>query len=169
MPQIQTRHYQCRHIFTDGHRCGSKCLRNEDFCYYHHTGRRPAPPANLFRDANSSFTVPIPEDRSAIQAGIGIVLQRIAENQLDPRRAGLLLYGLQIAAFNLPKPRLIQRESVDQVTEDPILGVIAPVSVLNNTLVESFEKLIQRRLGAQKAMPFAAGDKAPLAARPSTE
>ena len=36
-------HFQCRHIFHDGHRCGSKCLRREDFCYYHHTTRRPAP------------------------------------------------------------------------------------------------------------------------------
>ena len=31
--------YQCRHIFTDGHRCGSPCLRGEELCYY------PIPPA----------------------------------------------------------------------------------------------------------------------------
>ena len=45
--------FQCRHIFTDGHRCGSPTLlvethdatlpdrTHEDFCYYHHTTRRP--------------------------------------------------------------------------------------------------------------------------------
>ncbi len=37
----EPKRYQCRHIFTDGHRCGSPCLRHEDFCYYHHTTRRP--------------------------------------------------------------------------------------------------------------------------------
>ena len=153
MPEIQTKHYQCRHIFTDGHRCGSKCLRNEDFCYYHHAARRPVPPATNFRDVNSSFTIPIPEDRSAIQAGIGVVLQRIAQGQLDPRRAGLILYGLQIAAFNLPKPRSIQRESVNEMTDDPILGPIAPISVLNKSLAESLEKLIRQRLAAPKARP----------------
>ena len=153
MPEIQTKHYQCRHIFTDGHRCGSKCLRNEDFCYYHHAARRPAPPAANFRDVNSSFTIPIPEDRSAIQAGIGVVLQRIAQGQLDPRRAGLILYGLQIAAFNLPKPKSIQPESVDEVTEHPSLGPIAPISILNNTLAESFERLIRHKLESRNLAP----------------
>ena len=42
----ETRQYQCRHIFTDGHRCGSICLRGEPFCYYHHTTRKPAPTPN---------------------------------------------------------------------------------------------------------------------------
>lgn len=151
MPENQTKHYQCRHIFTDGHRCGSKCLRKEDFCYYHHSARRPAPPATLYRDVNSSFTIPNPEDRSAIQAGIGVVLQRIAQGQLDQRRAGLILYGLQIAALNLPKPRSNQRESVDEMTDDPILGPIAPVAVLNNSLVESLLKLNYHRLAAPTA------------------
>jgi hypothetical protein len=35
--------YQCRHIFVDGTRCGSPCLRGEDFCYYRHTIRKPIP------------------------------------------------------------------------------------------------------------------------------
>jgi hypothetical protein len=46
----------------------------------------------------------MPEDRSAIQLAIGEVLRRIASNDIDPHRAGLLLYGLQIASLNLPKP-----------------------------------------------------------------
>jgi hypothetical protein len=33
--------YQCRHIFTDGRRCSSPCLRQEEFCFYHHTTRKP--------------------------------------------------------------------------------------------------------------------------------
>jgi hypothetical protein len=28
-----TKSYPCRHIFADGHRCGSKSLRTEAFCY----------------------------------------------------------------------------------------------------------------------------------------
>ena len=99
--------YQCRHIFTDGHRCGSICLRGEPFCYYHHTTRKPAPRQSLGK--KSSFDLPLPEDRSAIQASIGIILQKIASNDLDPRRAGLLLYGLQIASLNLPKQQPTRR------------------------------------------------------------
>jgi hypothetical protein len=31
------RRYRCRHIHAAGHQCGSPALRNEHFCYYHHT------------------------------------------------------------------------------------------------------------------------------------
>ena len=105
---------QCRHIHTDGRRCASPTLRGpagpENFCYYHHTTRVPIRETRTHRaDLDSrqarlaSFDLPLPEDRSAIQHAIGQILIRIAANQLDPRRAGLLLYGLQIASLNLPK------------------------------------------------------------------
>jgi hypothetical protein len=42
------------------------------------------------------------EDRASIQLSIAEVLSRLAANDLDPKRAGLLLYGLQIASCNLP-------------------------------------------------------------------
>ena len=120
--------FKCRHIFTDGHRCGSICLRNEPFCYYHHTTRKPAPRQSLGK--KSSFDLPLPEDRSAIQASIGIILQKIASNDLDPRRAGLLLYGLQIASLNLPKQQRDQDEDtpepVHEITTHPELGILAP-------------------------------------------
>ena len=120
--------YQCRHIFTDGHRCGSPSLRGEPFCYYHHTTRKPAPRKSL--GSSASFDLPLPEDRSAIQASIGIILQKIASNDLDPKRAGLLLYGLQIASLNLPKQQP-QRdedapEQVHEITTHPELGTLAP-------------------------------------------
>jgi len=124
-----TKQYQCRHIFTDGHRCGSPCLRGEDLCYYHHTTRKPIASPKQRRSRRTTFDLPLPEDRSAIQASIGEVLQRIASNDIDPRRAGLLLYGLQIASLNLPKP---QREAppapetVEEITTDPTLGTLAP-------------------------------------------
>jgi len=124
-------HLQCRHIFPDGHRCGSKCLRHEPFCYYHHTTRRPrtGPPlANFQPDTLATFDLPLPDDRSSIQAAIGLILQRLAGGGLDTKRAGLLLYGLQIASMNLPKPSLTPIESVDEVIEDETHGPIAPIA-----------------------------------------
>ncbi|HEY6412079.1 MAG TPA: hypothetical protein VIX42_00230 [Edaphobacter sp.] len=123
--------YQCRHIFTDGRRCGSACLRYEEFCYYHHTTRRPAENPRQRRNRRSTFDLPLPEDRSAIQHSIGEVLRRIASNDIDPRRAGLLLYGLQIASLNLPKPQPGRRstpeiETVEEITLDPTHGPLAP-------------------------------------------
>ncbi len=123
-PATNNRRYQCRHIFNDGHRCGSICLRGEPFCYYHHTTRKPAPRQSFGRKA--SFDLPLPEDRSAIQASLGIILQKIASNDLDSRRAGLLLYGLQIASLNLPKQKEEAKEPVHEITTDPEHGTLAP-------------------------------------------
>ena len=122
---IEITRFQCRHIFTDGRRCASPALRNENFCYYHHTSRKPAPTR---ASRSKSFTLPIPEDRSAIQQSIGEVLQRIASGQLDPRRAGLLLYGLQIASLNLKSahPAQPSTDFVTELTLDPALGPLAP-------------------------------------------
>ena len=74
------------------------------------------------------FELPNPEDRSAIQHAIGQVLQRIAANELDPRRAGLLLYGLQIASLNLLKndQKVIPEAYVEAVEVDPEFGELAP-------------------------------------------
>ena len=140
--QTESKHFQCRHILADGHRCGSKCLRGEQFCYYHHTTRRPAPKhgscapqPDPMPDTMSRFDLPLPEDRSAIQAAIGIILQRIAGGCLDSKRAGLLLYALQIASSNLPKqaaaPPLTPFESVEEIVLDPDHGPIAPVAEFN--------------------------------------
>jgi hypothetical protein len=136
--------FQCRHLFTDGRRCGSPALRGpegaENFCYFHHNSRRPIQAADradrLHRAAASAasrtdFALPNPgdlSDRSGIQLAIGEVLRRIASNDLDPRRAGLLLYGLQIASRNLPRsnPREELAEPVSEITLDPEHGLLAP-------------------------------------------
>ena len=123
--------YQCRHIFTDGHRCASPCLRQQELCYYHHTTRKPIANPRQRRNRQANFQLPLPEDQSAIQASLGEVIRRIAANDIDPRRAGLLLYGLQIASLNLPKntqKRTDQPEEtlVEEVVSDPTLGNLAP-------------------------------------------
>jgi peptidylprolyl isomerase len=133
--------FQCRHIHTGGLRCGSRALRQQEFCYYHHTTRRPKSPAEAGRQTrrltrsgarHSSFELPNPEDRGAIQHAIGEVIRRIADDTLDPRRAGLILYGLQIAGMNLKHDRAKPLEStpapqpVDEIVDDPTYGTIAP-------------------------------------------
>ncbi len=144
--------FQCRHIFTDGHRCGSPCLRNEQLCYFHHTTRRPPAPSPHPRRRRAAFDLPLLEDRSAVQAALNQILGRLAANTLDPRRAGLLLYGLQIAGANLPQtarqpsaprstPSWRQARSlnapaprpeltVEEITSDPALGTLAPPAPL---------------------------------------
>jgi hypothetical protein len=157
----QTRRFQCRHIFTGGHRCGSACLSHEEFCYYHHTTRRPVENPRRRRSRQSQFDLPLPEDRTAIQSSIGEVLRRIASNEIDCKRAGLLLYGLQIASINLPRATQSRAGSsstsrsrhtgrlldyveptpepgiIEEIVIDPKLGTLAPRA----EIVEAEEKL----------------------------
>jgi len=137
--QTEVKSYQCRHIFTDGHRCGSKCLRHEEFCYYHHTSRRPIADVKGRIARETQFDLPLAEDRSAIQACIGEVIRRIARNEIDPKRAGLLLYGLQTASINLPREPAPTRKdvserdalSVEEIILDDALGALAPRAEFN--------------------------------------
>jgi hypothetical protein len=159
---IEIKRYQCRHVFTDGHRCGSPCLKQEEFCYYHHTTRRPARDTGGYGPEQAEFDISIPEDRSAIQSTIGEVLRRIARNEIDPKRAGLLLYGLQIASLNIARAAEPVRDAapVEEITADPELGTLAPRAEVAKpkerssfaaTLIEEFKRQQAERAAASQA------------------
>ncbi len=152
----QRKQLQCRHIFTDGHRCGSPALRREDFCYYHHTTRRPMDPGLILaKSRRTPFSLPLPEDRSAIQFSIGEILRRIAGNQIDSRRAALLLYGLQTASANIGRTPPVARDSeqVDDIVHDPALGTLATVARVGETVGApwSIAQFFKERLDAERA------------------
>jgi len=162
----EPKRYQCRHIHADGRQCGSRALRGELFCYYHHTTRPPkkvssfgaagGPAFALERDTLSTFDLPLPDDRASIQACIGLILQRIAHGQLDSKRAGLLLYGLQIASLNLPKPTAAQStEPIEEFILDPTHGPIAPETELQPPAREkSLYDFMMEQWELEKAKPL---------------
>jgi hypothetical protein len=51
--------------------------------------------------SSASLDLPPIEDAASIQLALIDILQALAANQLDPKRAGLLLYGLQVASVNV--------------------------------------------------------------------
>ena len=93
--------YQCHHIFPEGARCGSPRMREEQFCYFHHDTRRPIVRSYERIARRSTFSMFTPTSHDDIQEALGDLLSRIAANDIDARRAGLLLYGLQMASTNL--------------------------------------------------------------------
>jgi len=117
----------CRHIKANGERCRSLSLLNETFCYYHvelerrhrrcSTRHDPAVtvlhpmtlPMTLqhgsqrdpvFADPFLQLDFPPLEDRHAIQVALSLAITALAENRIDPKRAALLFYGLQVASSN---------------------------------------------------------------------
>jgi hypothetical protein len=94
---------QCRHVKTNGIRCGSPALRARNFCYFHHHAhQRPGRPAGAAASA-AFIPLPILEDANAVQLALHRIAQAIAEDGIDPKRAALLLYAFQTASANLKR------------------------------------------------------------------
>ena len=111
----------CRQIRANGNRCASPALRGEVFCYWHfnssrrHTATQTPPaevsiltPRNDAREPQLLAPKPQPvldlpplEDRESIQLAVSMLCAALARNEIDPKRAALLLYGLQVASSNV--------------------------------------------------------------------
>ena len=85
----------CRHVMTSGKTCEAPALKGGHFCYYHN---------RLHSDAKKTVTpmdsieIPVIEDYCTLQLVLAQVLKQMVNGNIDRHRAGLLLYGLQIAA-----------------------------------------------------------------------
>ena len=86
----------CRHVMPSGAQCNSPALRQKPCCYFHSRLRHATEPTNKVEDLE--FHLPWLEDHHAIQIALTQVLSAICASQIDPRRAGLLLRGLQTAS-----------------------------------------------------------------------
>jgi hypothetical protein len=60
----------------------------------------PAEPNSAELPEFIPLQLPAPEDSASIQLALIEVIQSLAAGQIKPRRAGLLLYGLQVASAN---------------------------------------------------------------------
>jgi len=120
----------CRHIRASGTRCRSLALAGGTLCFWHrdlHHRHRVIDPvatlpahipdhhrnlALLKRDpilseyygvnlnAPAEFDFPPLEDRESIQIALSMVLNALGRNRLEPKRAGVMLYTLQVASAN---------------------------------------------------------------------
>ena len=108
---------RCQHIKVNGTQCGSPALKGRRLCFFHNRWRetridfcQSGAPAHYI----TSIDLPVLEDANSVQVALMQVLRLILARQLDPKTAGLLLYGLQTASINLKRTRLepIQRDVV---------------------------------------------------------
>jgi hypothetical protein len=96
---------ECRHIFTSGKKCQSPAPKEQNFCYFHNSNRkRPAPKDQAYEpyiapQDTAHHLTPL-EDADAIQLALSDVVLALAANRIDPRRARILIYGLQVASQN---------------------------------------------------------------------
>ena len=104
---------ECRHIKTSGGKCGSPALRGKPYCYFHSRLKQRAA-----RPASPYLAIELPaalEDRGAIQLALSEIVTAVADHRIDTKRAGILLYALQIASSNAKhQDEIVCADSVDE-------------------------------------------------------
>src|SRR5579863_6738755 len=92
---------RCQHIKVNGTQCGSPALRRRRRCYFHEQFRidRATSAADVF--AQRRLQLPALEDANAVQVALMKVIEMLGYVRMDHRTAGLLLYALQTASYNL--------------------------------------------------------------------
>ncbi|MGA3035435.1 MAG: STAS domain-containing protein [Terracidiphilus sp.] len=90
---------ECRFIKANGLKCQSPALRGSPFCYFH-ARTRVVVPRRPRRPKEEAVNLPVLSDPADVLAMINEILQRVASNTMSPRRAGSLLYALQMARQN---------------------------------------------------------------------
>ncbi len=91
---------RCQWIKEDGTVCRSPKMRNGDYCFAH---------VQMLEARPRKFKLPPLEDANAIQMAIMKVQQALIDDEISEKKAGLLLYSLQIAAANLGKTTFGER------------------------------------------------------------
>lgn len=114
---VQSSVKACTHIQVTGVRCASPPLRGEQFCYFHQRmvrGVATPPNARLHPIAQI-------ESEEAIQASLMEVINALARNSIDLKRAELLLRALHIAVRNARRVRfhLNEEEMVREIPNYP--------------------------------------------------
>jgi hypothetical protein len=83
---------RCRWVKQDGTTCGSPQMRNYIYCYAHR---------QMMEARTLMLRLPAAEDANAIQVGIMKVQKALIEDTISMKKAGLLLYSMQLAMTNV--------------------------------------------------------------------
>src|SRR6185437_8806407 len=98
-----TRDQQCHfYMAPTGQRCGSPALKGDYYCYHHHLKNAKRTQQRVLIDPEvTRMELPPIEDRASLFVALVAVVHRLAENTIDTRRAGQMIYALQVALQSL--------------------------------------------------------------------
>jgi hypothetical protein len=88
----------CRHIKPNGLRCQSPAMKGHAFCYFHSQSHRATRIGSM-----DNLYLPVAENPAAIQLAISQTIQAHLASRITAKQAGLLLYGLAVAASTLKR------------------------------------------------------------------
>ncbi len=130
----------CQHIKVTGVQCGGPAMRGEQFCYFHQRmlrGVKTPPNARL-------HPIALIEDEESIQASLMEVINALARNHIDLRRADLIIKALNIAVRNSRRAKFNVNNStmIREVPDYP--APPKPAAPPTRAIVEEDQELKER-------------------------
>jgi hypothetical protein len=114
----------CQHIKVTGVPCGGPAMRGEQFCYFHQRLLRGVkiPPRSRIHP------IAMIEDEESIQVSLMEIINALARNYIDPRRADIMVRALNIAVKNSRRAKfnIGNSEMVREVPDYPAPPKPAP-------------------------------------------
>jgi hypothetical protein len=110
---------RCEKVREDGTRCGSPQMKGYLYCYAHE---------RMLQQQSQKLELPALEDANGIQMAIMRVQKALIDDEISEKKAGLLLYSLQMASSNLKHTTFTNKDKKDVVTEMPAVSPGAPTS-----------------------------------------
>jgi hypothetical protein len=83
---------RCEKVREDGTVCGCPKMRGYRYCYAHE---------RMLQTQSQKLQLPALEDANAVQMAIMRVQKALIDDEISEKKAGLLLYSLQMASSNL--------------------------------------------------------------------
>nr|MBA3914635.1 hypothetical protein [Terriglobales bacterium] len=92
---------RCQHLKVNGTQCGSPALQRNRYCFFHKRWNEQRIVMGAKHRRARHLDLPVLEDANSLQVALMQVTRLIAAGDIDQKSAGLLLYAIQIASYNL--------------------------------------------------------------------
>jgi hypothetical protein len=99
---------RCQWVRQDGTSCGSPQMKQHIYCFAHR---------QMMEARELMLRLPPPEDANAIQIGIMRIQKSLIEDTITTKKAGLLLYSMQLALTNVGQTTFGQAKDEEMVRE----------------------------------------------------
>jgi hypothetical protein len=99
---------RCRWVKQDGASCGSPQMKQHIYCFAH---------MQMAEARTLLLLLPPPEDANAIQVGLMRIQKAMIEDTISTKKAGLLLYSMQLALTNVGQTTFGKAKDDEMVRE----------------------------------------------------
>src|SRR6476646_812417 len=99
---------RCQWVRQDGTGCGSPQMKHHIYCFAH---------MQMAEARDLMLRLPPPEDPNAIQVGLMRIQKAVIEDTISMKKAGLLLYSMQLALTNVGRTTFGQAKDEEMVRE----------------------------------------------------